>query len=107
DRTHKDPLVVAGGPITFSNPLPTAPFADVLILGEAEGALDRLLDLLEGEPAAAKGSAEARARLLETLAGEPGFYVPKLHGEMLPPIAAADDLSLPARSAIMTPNTEL
>jgi radical SAM superfamily enzyme YgiQ (UPF0313 family) len=107
DRTHRDPLVVAGGPITFSNPLPTAPFADVLILGEAESALDRLLEALEADPRAARGSKAAREDLLERLASTPGFYVPKLHGELLPPIAAADDRLLPARSEIFTPNTEL
>ena len=35
---HPDrhPLVVVGGPLTFSNPVPAGPYADVLLLGEAE-----------------------------------------------------------------------
>lgn len=107
DRSAADPLVVVGGPITFSNPLPTAPFADVVILGEAELCLEQLLSRLEEDPAAARGCASARARLLEELAGLPGFFIPKLHGEELPPIAQAPDELLPARSAIYTPHTEL
>lgn len=99
DRKANDPLVVIGGPITFSNPLPTAPFADVMILGEAEGAIERLLERVEQHP--------PRSALLEEVAGWPGFYVPSLHGETLPPIAEAHDLDLPARSELWTPDTEL
>ncbi|HTM20613.1 MAG TPA: radical SAM protein, partial [Kofleriaceae bacterium] len=36
DRGPGDPLVVCGGPLTFSNPVPLAPFADVIIMGEGE-----------------------------------------------------------------------
>lgn len=107
DRSASDPLVVAGGPITFSNPLPTAPFADVTILGEAEEALGELLSRLEQRPEAARGSARARQAVLEELAGLPGFYVPQLHGDALPPIAKARLDHLPAVSEIWTPNTEL
>lgn len=107
DRSASDPLVVAGGPITFSNPLPLAPFADLLILGEAEGALEALLEHLEAEPGAARGSDLERRQLLQAFASRPGFYVPSLHGEALPPIAQADHLALPAYSEIRTPETEL
>lgn len=107
DRTANDPLVVLGGPITFSNPLPSAGFADIVILGEAEQALGELLDRLEADPSAARGSESSRARLLEELAGLDGFYVPRLHGEALRPIARADDEHLPARSSIWTPHAEL
>ncbi|MCC7385018.1 MAG: radical SAM protein [Deltaproteobacteria bacterium] len=107
DRSAGDPLVVIGGPITFSNPLPTAPFADLMILGEAEETFPRLLERLERDPEAARGSAAKRRALLEELAGEPGFYVPSLHGERLPAIGRAPDELLPAWSAIRTPDTEL
>src|SRR6187399_1235759 len=36
DRRPDDPLVVAGGPLTFSNPVPLAPYVDVVVMGEAE-----------------------------------------------------------------------
>src|SRR5450432_698795 len=36
ERDHRHPLVVAGGPLTFSNPAPLGPFCDVILLGEGE-----------------------------------------------------------------------
>lgn len=107
DRSAADPLVVLGGPITFSNPLPSSAFADLVILGEAEGPLERLLRHLEEDPGAARGSESARARLLEEAAAWPGFLVPSLHGGLLPPINKAEDAELPARSELWTPHTEL
>ncbi|HEX6463678.1 MAG TPA: hypothetical protein VFZ98_04470, partial [Vicinamibacterales bacterium] len=35
-RTPRDPLVVIGGAVTFVNPEPLAPFADVIAAGEGE-----------------------------------------------------------------------
>ena len=106
-RGPGDPLVVLGGPLTFSNPLPAAPFADVVLLGEAEQTLGVLLDALEADPDAACGDPARRRALLETLAGRPGLYVPSLHGEALPAVARAPDAMLPAFSALWTPDTEL
>ena len=107
DRTARDPLVVLGGPITHSNPLPSAPFADVVVLGEAEGCLNELLERLEAEPEAARGDGGKRRRLLEDLAARPGFFVPCEHGRFLPPIAQAPDAMLPAYSNLRTADTEL
>jgi radical SAM superfamily enzyme YgiQ (UPF0313 family) len=93
------PLVVIGGPLTFSNPVPAAPYADVMLLGEAERTLPELIAAIRAEP--------DRDALLAGLAARPGFYVPSLHGPHLPAIAAAPDDDLPAYSQIRTPNTEL
>jgi radical SAM superfamily enzyme YgiQ (UPF0313 family) len=98
-RDERHPLVVAGGPLTFSNPVPLGPFVDVVLLGEAEQTAGELLDAVDG--------AADRPALLARLAGRPGFWVPSIHGERLPPIARADDELLPARSQILTPHTEL
>ncbi|HEY6475341.1 MAG TPA: radical SAM protein [Polyangia bacterium] len=96
---ERHPLIVVGGPLTFSNPVPAAPFADVFLLGEAEETIVELVEAIRG--------ATSRAGLLETLAARPGFYVPPVHGERTPPVAAADDALLPAHSQIRTPHTEL
>ncbi|HMF44432.1 MAG TPA: radical SAM protein, partial [Polyangia bacterium] len=95
----KVPLVVVGGPLTFSNPLPAAPYADVMLLGESEETLPELCAALRDEP--------DRRALLAGLAARPGFYVPAVHGPRLPGIAKAKDENLPAFSRIRTPNTEL
>lgn len=70
DRGPGDPLVLAGGPVTFLNPEPLAPFVDAFGVGEAEALLPVLTERL------AAGSREAR---LAGLAEEPGFYVPARH----------------------------
>jgi radical SAM superfamily enzyme YgiQ (UPF0313 family) len=97
DRTY--PLVVIGGPLTFSNPVPAGPYADVMVVGEAEELVATLV--------AAIRDASDRESLLAELARRPGFYVPSVHGERPPPVAAVDDARLPAFSQITTPHTEL
>jgi hypothetical protein len=98
-RPHGHPLVVVGGPLTFSNPVPAGPFVDVMILGEGEDLIADLCAAVAGTP--------DRARMLADLARRPGFYVPAIHGESVPAIAAADNRKLPAHSQIRTPHTEL
>ncbi len=95
----RHPLVVIGGPLTFSTPVPAGPYADVILLGEAEELVVTLMEAVRDEP--------DRTALLAGLSRLPGFYVPSLHGERVPPIAAAPDDRLPARSQIRTPHTEL
>jgi hypothetical protein len=100
DRDARHPLVIAGGPLTFSNPAPLAPFFDVVILGEGEQLIAELVTI-------ARDAGFVRERVWDALAGRPGYYLPHLHGERVPPVAQADDALLPARSVIITPNTEL
>ena len=97
DRSPHHPIVIAGGPLTFSNPAPLLPFCDVIIVGEGEELVVELVTL-------AREVGFDRERLLATLDGRPGYY---LHGEVVPKVAQVDDRLLPARSVIATPNTEL
>ncbi len=105
DRGPQHPLIICGGPLTFSNPLPLGPFADIVVMGEAEEVLPPLIEHLI---AADFGQSEVQRRaLLEALAREPGLWVPAIHGEQLPRPAQCDFAHLPASSVILTPNTEL
>jgi radical SAM superfamily enzyme YgiQ (UPF0313 family) len=70
-RTGHDPLVMIGGAVTFVNPEPLAPFADVIAAGEGEALVPALL--------AAFGAASDRDDLLRRLAAERGFYVPSFY----------------------------
>ena len=97
-RGDRWPLVIAGGPLTFSNPEPLEPFVDVLVQGEADDLIHVLLDAVAGSP--------TRSDLLQRLAAVPGFRVPGVGGQSLH-VARADDGRLPARSQIVTPHTEL
>ena len=100
DRDHRHPLVFAGGPLTFSNPAPMAPFFDVIVMGEGEELVTELVTI-------ARDVGFSRHRLWDELQGRPGYYLPHLHGELVPPVAAVDNAKLPARSVIRTPHTEL
>ena len=97
DRGARHPLIVAGGPLTNSNPLPLAPFVDLIVMGEGEELIHTFLD------AAADMD---REDLLESLARVPGCYVPGLSGH-LPLTAMVGGGRLPARSQILTRNTVL
>ncbi|MCA9571132.1 MAG: radical SAM protein, partial [Myxococcales bacterium] len=99
DRGPGHPRIVLGGPLTFSNPLPAAPFVDAILLGEAE----------QTGPLAVAAAFETpdRDAWLDVVVGLEGAYVPERHGSVLPPIAKATDDDLPARSTILTPLSEL
>src|SRR6476659_10233966 len=70
-RTHHDPLIVIGGAVTFVNPEPLAPFADVIAAGEGEVLIPSLLRGFQ--------SATDRDDLLRRLAQERGFYIPTFY----------------------------
>ncbi|HEX5659833.1 MAG TPA: radical SAM protein [Polyangiales bacterium] len=100
DRDDRHPFILCGGPLTFSNPLPLAPFADAILMGEADETIHLALDILFSTP--------DRAERLRRLAAEiPSCFVPALHGDMMPLGAKCTDALLPARAVIRTPNTEL
>ncbi len=99
DRDERHPFILAGGPLTFSNPLPLGPFVDAVILGEAEVVVRDAMAILFASP--------SRDQALTALGRLPGVWIPSRDGERLPPVAQIDDELLPARSRIVTPNTEL
>ena len=70
-RTHRHPLVVIGGAVTFVNPEPLAPFADVIAAGEGEMLVPSLLRAFT--------AASDRGDLLRRLAQEQGYYIPSFY----------------------------
>ncbi len=99
DRTEQHPHVLAGGPLTFSNPLPLAPFCDAIIMGEAEALVLDVLRAFEG--------ASRRVDALDAIANLPHVFVPSHHGEVLPTVAKVPDELLPAWAPIRTPHAVL
>ena len=75
DRTEFDPIIIAGGPCATFNPEPFADFIDAFIIGEGEGIVSRVLDIIHN------GKLEGldRHAILRQLANEPGVYVPSLY----------------------------
>ena len=99
ERAPSFPFVLAGGPLTNSNPLPLAPFVDAIVMGEADTLAVDVLRVLRDAPSREQG--------LDTLAAMPHVFVPSRHGSDMPGIAQCDDDLLPAWAPIRTPDTEL
>ncbi len=66
-RVVNDPLIVMGGPTLMANPEPMAPFADMVLIGDAEVLIPALIDYY---PEYGKN--------IEEYANLVGFYVPSL-----------------------------
>ncbi len=98
-RERDGHFVLAGGPLTFSNPLPLSGIADAIIIGEAESLVVDALLILESTP--------NKADRLAALAKLPHVFVPEIHGDVLPAVAKVDDAMIPAWSAIRTPHAVL
>lgn len=75
DRTEFDPIVIAGGPCATFNPEPFADFIDAFIIGEGEGIVSRVLDIIRD----GKMEGLDRHAILRQLANVSGVYVPSLY----------------------------
>ncbi|MBI1874925.1 MAG: radical SAM protein [Acidobacteria bacterium] len=100
ERNPRHPLVVIGGAVTFVNPEPLAPFADVIAAGEGEVLVPALVGAI--------GAAASRPELLRRLARERGFYVPSLYevrygedGTVAEHVPAETGIGLPVRKAAL------
>ncbi len=99
DRDERHPFILAGGPLTFSNPLPLAGIVDAIVVGEAESLAVDALDTIF--------ASDTRAPQLAALAKLAHMFVPEHHGDFLPDVAKADDSLLPAWAPIRTPHAVL
>ncbi|HWQ75050.1 MAG TPA: TIGR03960 family B12-binding radical SAM protein [Syntrophomonas sp.] len=72
ERGEYDPIVIAGGPVSF-NPEPFAEFFDVFLLGDGEEVTIEFLDCME------TNRHLERSELLREVAGIEGTYVPLLY----------------------------
>ena len=98
-RGPDHPLVLAGGPLTFSNPTTLLPFVDAVLLGECEQDLPEMLRQMTKR--------EHRDRILEDWSNHPGMMVPSLDSGKVARLLRADDQFLPAYGPIRTQETEL
>ncbi len=107
DRTKDDPILIAGGPVTY-NPEPVADFFDVIFIGEAE---DVLIPLLNEIKAYKNCPSMSKEELLQSLSHMEGVYVPSLYRlDTDPPIKKAyvkdlDQVYVPTKPII--PNTAI
>jgi len=73
ERDASHPFLLVGGIVPSANPEPFAPFADAILVGEAEASLPLFLTVLE------ENWEEDANRLLLELSRIPGLYVPGLY----------------------------
>ncbi len=97
ERTVHDPKIILGGPITFSNPLPASLFVDAILLGEVEDIVVSAFQL---------AFEQSNQSWIEEMSKIPGVFLPQTMND-LPQIAKASDTLLPARSHIISPDSEL
>ncbi len=66
-RSIDDPLIVLGGPTLMANPEPMAPFADIILIGDAETLIPQLIShYME------------YGKNIDGYMGSTGFYVPSI-----------------------------
>ena len=75
ERGDQDPFVIIGGPCATFNPEPLADFADLVVMGEGEETLPKLLTLLEQ----LRMEKKMRQEKLLAAAQLPGVYVPRFY----------------------------
>src|SRR6187401_3598208 len=119
ERTDRHPLIVIGGAVTFVNPEPLAPFADVIAAGEGEVLVTALVDAF---------GTSSRSEQLKRLAQARGYYIPSFYdiehnpdgtiarfvpreGTGAPPVVKkaalrTTDAVDPPSTSIFTPDTE-
>jgi len=97
ERASRHPFILAGGPLTISNPEILFPFVDGVVLGEGEERVHQFLDIAAGTE---------RKYWRDRLALLPGCYAPGVSAEIPAPCRAPDG-GLPASSCILTKNTVL
>lgn len=76
-RSSWQPLVIAGGPLTLSNPDLLIGIADAVFIGEADDAFSLIARTFENAP--------DRESALQSLAKIAGMYVPTIHDKKGPP----------------------
>ncbi len=99
DRSEDDPVVSAGGPLTFLDPRLLSPLADIVVVGDGEFALDVL--------AKALGNGASKRDLCATGGGgTPGLWIPSVDTSPPPHAHASIDM-LPASAVTWSPDAEL
>jgi radical SAM superfamily enzyme YgiQ (UPF0313 family) len=85
ERRAGGPLVIAGGPVVSSNPVPFFPLADVLAAGEGEPVMPRIIDAVAGEW-------QDMDTIAARLSGAGGIILPGRHETAAPAGPAAPEL---------------
>ena len=105
ERDERHPLILVGGAVTYINPEPLADFADLMVIGDGEEAINDYLDL------AVDDLTQGREAHLRRAAETPGLYAPGVQmtsrdAAPLTPRKITDLSQWPAYSSLLTEETE-
>ncbi|MBN2184123.1 MAG: radical SAM protein [Candidatus Krumholzibacteriota bacterium] len=75
-RREGGPLIIAGGPATSANPMPLSEIVDAAALGEGEGIIGEIAEILES------ADNDDRNSVVDRLANIEGMYVPSRPGKI-------------------------
>lgn len=103
NRGDREPIVLAGGPLSNSNPSCLLPFVDLLVCGEAEDVLPQVIDIVRSSTSRQQ-AIDAAARLDHVVAGDRDGDGRAI---ALPSLASAATDRLPAHAGLISPDTEL
>ncbi len=98
DRGPQYPPIIVGGPLTTSNVLPLGPFADVVVMGEADESVFTLLDWFE--------AGLDKAAILHAAQDVAGFWIPDTQGDAVPNQISVEAHCLPALGQWRSPQAE-
>ena len=98
DRTEKDPLIIVGGAVAGINPSPLLPFVDGLLVGEGEGAIPKIGNVLFRLSQQKTGREEKLHELMHV----EGMYIPGLHTTVKRHVLPSLE-SYPTYTPIVTP----
>jgi len=81
DEDKNFPLIIAGGPVIRSNPLPLEPFLDVGFIGEIEPINDLMINswFKSRDLESSLTYSDIQSQFLQSLQNIPGFWVPTLY----------------------------
>ncbi|MDZ7270847.1 MAG: B12-binding domain-containing radical SAM protein [candidate division KSB1 bacterium] len=103
ERGERDPLVLVGGTAVTLNPAPMMPIADLLFIGEADEAVDKIVAACRAGRDAGRG----RAGVVEAVGGVSGVLAPASVGTHHAPTVCrqyvAELRAHPTFSAVVTP----
>ncbi|ACM23278.1 radical SAM protein [Thermotoga neapolitana] len=104
-REENDPIIIGGGPVANYNPLPLSLVCDVIVLGEAEEAIHKIIDSYK----VYRNVKRKRMKFLQAVSQIEGIYVPCIHGffqtGMVKQTSPVDINEHPAHSIFVTKNT--
>jgi radical SAM superfamily enzyme YgiQ (UPF0313 family) len=97
ERDARFPIIISGGIAVSANPFPLSVFSDIVFVGDMDGSLERILEILFRQ------GFEKSEKTKKLLSAVPGVL---LGGKESPERNISDPLREPAHTVVLSPKTE-